>query len=177
MSFGTAIAFVIDRSCDRHRIACLSVETRLGSRDVRIRSDCWPQADTRLKRLDKVRKPTIAPEKEIPHLCSNPSCASQVLDVYSSLEWCASRSRRFQHAWIGVATRTPPTPAAVEACRALHELPFDGTVVIGECDATKRPSHLGEKVGSPGKRPQTYRARSARRNEVDRQAGPMRFAS
>ena len=53
-------------------------------------------------------------------------------------------------AWIGRGDNDAADDAAVEAMRAaLNELPFDGTVVIGEGERDEAPMlYIGEKVGS-----------------------------
>ena len=52
--------------------------------------------------------------------------------------------------WIGRGDNDAADAAAVEAMReALNELPFDGTVVIGEGERDEAPMlYIGEKVGS-----------------------------
>src|SRR5687768_5974655 len=52
--------------------------------------------------------------------------------------------------WIGRGDNDAADAAAVEAMRhALNELPFDGTVVIGEGERDEAPMlYTGEKVGS-----------------------------
>src|SRR5919107_2295309 len=58
--------------------------------------------------------------------------------------------------WIGRGDNDAADAAAVEAMReALNELPFDGTVVIGEGERDEAPMlYIGEKVGSAqGNRP------------------------
>src|ERR671920_688449 len=52
--------------------------------------------------------------------------------------------------WIGRGNNDSADAAAVEAMReALNELPFDGTVVIGEGERDEAPMlYIGERVGS-----------------------------
>ena len=84
--------------------------------------------------------------------------ASQVLDRVLVLEMVRVTEAAAVAAskWIGRGDNDAADDAAVEAMReALNELPFDGTVVIGEGERDEAPMlYIGEKVGgAPGKGP------------------------
>ena len=78
--------------------------------------------------------------------------ASQVLDRVLVLEMVRVTEAAAVAAskWIGRGDNDAADAAAVEAMReALNELPFDGTVVIGEGERDEAPMlYIGEKVGS-----------------------------
>jgi fructose-1,6-bisphosphatase II / sedoheptulose-1,7-bisphosphatase len=78
--------------------------------------------------------------------------ASQVLDRVLVLEMVRVTEAAAISAskWIGRGDNDAADAAAVEAMRtALNELPFDGTVVIGEGERDEAPMlYIGEKVGS-----------------------------
>jgi fructose-1,6-bisphosphatase II / sedoheptulose-1,7-bisphosphatase len=78
--------------------------------------------------------------------------ASQVLDRVHVLEMVRVTEAAAVAAskWIGRGDNDAADAAAVEAMReALNELPFDGTVVIGEGERDEAPMlYIGEKVGS-----------------------------
>src|ERR1044071_8198511 len=69
-----------------------------------------------------------------------------VLDMVRVTEAAAVAASK----WIGRGDNDAADAAAVEAMReALNELPFDGTVVIGEGERDEAPMlYIGEKVGS-----------------------------
>ena len=73
---------------------------------------------------------------------------------------------------------TPPTRPRWSVRAALNEdVPFDGTVVIGEGERDEAPMlYIGEKVGA-GRRPQDrHRARPARGNDDHRRGEAQRAA-
>ena len=78
--------------------------------------------------------------------------ASQILDRLLVLEMVRVTEAAAVAAskWIGRGDNDAADAAAVEAMReALNELPFDGTVVIGEGERDEAPMlYIGEKVGS-----------------------------
>ena len=78
--------------------------------------------------------------------------ASQILDRVLVLEMVRVTEAAAVAAskWIGRGDNDAADAAAVEAMReALNELPFDGTVVIGEGERDEAPMlYIGEKVGS-----------------------------
>ena len=78
--------------------------------------------------------------------------ASQILDRVLVLEMVRVTEAAAVAAskWIGRGDEDAADAAAVEAMReALNELPFDGTVVIGEGERDEAPMlYIGEKVGS-----------------------------
>jgi fructose-1,6-bisphosphatase II / sedoheptulose-1,7-bisphosphatase len=78
--------------------------------------------------------------------------ASQILDRVLVLEMVRVTEAAAVAAskWIGRGDNDSADAAAVEAMReALNELPFDGTVVIGEGERDEAPMlYIGEKVGS-----------------------------
>src|SRR5215218_2616693 len=78
--------------------------------------------------------------------------ASSVLDRVRGLEMVRVTEKAAVAAskWIGRGDNDAADAAAVEAMReALNELPFDGTVVIGEGERDEAPMlYIGEKVGS-----------------------------
>jgi fructose-1,6-bisphosphatase II / sedoheptulose-1,7-bisphosphatase len=82
----------------------------------------------------------------------NPASASQVLDRVLVLEMVRVTEAAAIAAskLIGRGDEKAADAAAVEAMRgALNELPFDGTVVIGEGERDEAPMlYIGEKVGS-----------------------------
>src|SRR5574339_973732 len=78
--------------------------------------------------------------------------ASQVLDRVLVLEMVRVTEAAAVAAskWIGRGDNDAADAAAVEAMReALNELPFDGTVVIGEGERDEAPMlYIGERVGT-----------------------------
>ncbi len=108
--------------------------------------------------------------------------ASQVLDRVLVLEMVRVTEAAAVAAskWIGRGDKTAADAAAVEAMReALNELPFDGTVVIGEGERDEAPMlYIGEKVGRRRARAPRSTSRSIRSKARPSppRPGPMRSA-
>ena len=81
---------------------------------------------------------------------------------------------------IGRGDEKAADAAAVEAMRtALNELPFDGTVVIGEGERDEAPMlYIGEKgrLGAGQRAQDRHRARPARGHDLTAKAGPNALA-